>query len=290
MLVLARGCYSSVAPIAKIDPGLVDSGTSVDPPAADACVRRKPWEGPGFTGLIPFDASNALVLNGDRYFKAEFDTTGADASDPTLGRVIAWHETGLLKDLWDTAPPYVGLEPWDDPGVTAAYITKGGTGRQIIISRFRRWIHEGDQWGAGSIVDDWLINDAGPGELDGQVPWGGPGVTAAYFNPTGDSFYAISQNKGWLRRTADPDPKNWTWSPDGGFNLALAAPWSSAPVVAGQHPYDGKGVTTAYYIGPKFFVVSVDKMWVHDGKRWTASGALKDMPGWASAPAASCGP
>lgn len=292
VVVAARGCYSSVAPVAKIDPGALDAALPIEPPPTDACVRRKPWEGPGVTGLLPIDATTALVLSGDRYFTAEFDTSGADASDPTLGKLLAWRQSGLLEQLWATAPSFVGLQPWDDPGVTAAYLAKGGGGRQIIISRYRRWVREGDQWlGVGTIVDDWLINDAGPPPLDGQVPWEGPGVTAAYFSPEGTSFFAISRGKSWQRKTSDPDPKNWTWVGDGGaLNVADLKPFSTAPAVAGQKPWEGPGVTAVYYVGPKFFVISADKLWVHDGRTWVTSGLLKDMPGWTSAPAVGgCG-
>jgi hypothetical protein len=290
LLAAARGCYSSVAPTAKIDPGAGDSGLPVGPPPdGDACVPRKPWEGPGVTGVLPIRSNSALVISADRYFVADFDTRSADASDPTLGAVTAWHETGDLRQLWSNAPPVVGARPWDDPGVTSVFIDKV-TGDQLVISRFRRWVREGDKWiAAGNIVDDWLVGDAGPTPLDGQVPWEGAGVTATYFAPDGAFFTAVSENKGWLRRTSDPDPKNWTWVGEGGaFLLGDTTPWSTAPAVGGQRPYEGKGVTTAYYIGSKFFVVSVDKMWVHDGKSWVASGPLKDMPGWGSAPAADC--
>ena len=184
VLFLARGCYSSVAPTARIDPGETDTGPpGVIEPSPDACAERKPWEGPGVTGLLPIGDSRALVLSGDRYFEAEFDTAGTDASDPTIGRLLGWRQTGLLKDLWRDAPPAFGAFPWDEPGVTTAHLTQQRT-TQVIISHSRRWARNATDWqAAGSVVDDWVINDAGPHELDGQVPWEGPGVTAAYFRP-----------------------------------------------------------------------------------------------------------
>jgi hypothetical protein len=285
----AYGCYSSIAPTAMIDPGTQDSGLPPVPPGGkDACAPRRPWEGPGVTGVLPTGATSALVVSGDRYFVADIDTTSPDAADPTLGRVTAWHESGNLRALWSTAPRVIGLEPWDDPGVTAVYIDKA-TGTQVIISRFLRWVHNGDQWPvSGNITDEWIQNDAGPPALDGAVPWEGPGVTAGFFSPGGAQFTAVSKDKGWLRTTTDPDPRNWTWDPDGGFTLGSREPWASAPVIGGARPFDGNGVTTAYYVGPRFFVISVDKMWVYDGATWSSSGMLKDMPGWADAPAAPC--
>jgi hypothetical protein len=290
-VALGWGCYSSVAPTAVIDPGTLDSGLPIThPDAADACVSRKPWEGPGVTAVLPIGGNNGLVVSGDRYFKAEVDVSGSDASDPTLGAITTWHESGLLKDLWAGAPSVIGVEPWDDPGVTAAYIDKA-SGDQIIISRFRRWVYDGTQWPAvGNITDDWIIGDAGPIPLEGgPAPWEGAGVTAGYFTPNGSLFYAISKNTGWVRRTSDPDPRNWTWTPDGGFLLADSKEWSSAPAISGQRPYDGAGVTTAYYVGPKLFVISADRMWSYNGTAWTALGMLKDVEGWSSAPSAGCG-
>jgi hypothetical protein len=284
----AYGCYSSVAPVPKIDPGSTDSGGDTTPPDQDSgCAPRKPWEGPGVTGVLPISDSTALVLSGELYFTADFNTGVADASDPALGKITAWRDTGSVRKLWTTAPPAFGGYPWDDPGVTAVYLTKT-TGSQVIISRYRRWVHAGDQWpAAGSVVDDWLLNDAGPPSLDGAVPWEGAGVTATYFSPTGTSFYVISQNMGWMRKTTDPDPKNWTWA-DAGFLLSEMAPFQSAPLVEGVHPYDGKGVTTVFYLGPKLFVISVDKMWAYDGKAWILASSLKTLPDWMSAPTAEC--
>jgi len=61
-LFVARGCYSSIAPTAKIDPGIDDSGLPPVPPSAgDACAPRRPWEGPGVTGVIPNGASSARL-------------------------------------------------------------------------------------------------------------------------------------------------------------------------------------------------------------------------------------
>jgi hypothetical protein len=302
---LAWGCYSSIAPTPVIEL-YPDSGLPITtlPDAADACVPRKPWEGPGVTGVLPIGNSSALVLNGERYFIADFNLDGDAAWDPNLGSVLAWHETGLLENYWANAPLVDGLRPWDGPGVTAAYLDKA-SGAAIIISQYRRWTRSGTQWtAAGSIADDWRINGAGPTLLDGQVPWEGVGVTAAYFTPNGDRFYAISQDKAWIRDTQNADPKSWTWIPNpdpdagneagpspapGAFALAGSVDWNNAPTVDGKRPYDDPGVTTAYYILPKFFVVSVDKMWTGDGRTWNESGHLRDMPGWSSAPSAGCG-
>lgn len=291
MLVALRGaygCYSSVAPVPKIDPGVTDSGPGIEPPPPDSgCAERKPWEGPGVTGVLPISGNTALVLSGDLYFTAEFDTGAADASDPSLGQLVAWREAGALADLWADAPPSFGQLPWENPGVTAVYISKT-SGAQVIISRFRRWVRIDEEWtAAGSVVDDFLVNDAGPPAIDGSIPWEGNGITATYFAPNGASFFVISQDKGWQRTTSDPDPQNWTWT-DAGFLLAETAPWQTAPLVGGRRPYEGQGVTAAYYVGGKLFVISVDRMWAHDGKTWVSSGMLASMSGWSGAPSAAC--
>jgi len=291
-LAIAYGCYSSVAPVPKIDPGDIDSGSSSSGiPVDSGCAPRKPWEGPGVTGVLPNGGDTAYVLSGDRYFVAQFDVSG-DAGDPTLGNVLAWRESGMIKDLWNDAPNALGGFIYDDPGVTAVYISKTN-GAQVIINRFRRWVRAGDQWPVvGSVTDDWIFNDAGPPifpEEGGTEPWQGDGVSATYFGPNGATFTVISQNRGWTRKTSDPDPKNWTWN-DAGFALADTAPFSTAPAVGGQRPFEGKGVTTAYYVGAKLFVISVDKLWAYNGTAWVSSGLLSSMQGWSSAPSANCSP
>lgn len=282
----AYACYSSIAPVPRLDPDALDSGGPDPGPPTDAsCPPRKPWEGPGVTAVLPNGGRDALVINGDRYFLAEIDTTGTGAA---LGRIVTWKTSGALRDLWSAAPAAVGQRPWEDPGVTAAYISKTN-GQQVIISTFRRWVHTGNEmWPVvGSVVDDWIINDAGPPPLDGQAaPWEGPGVTATYFTPTGAQFYAISRDKTWVRRTSDPQPLNWTWQ-DAGF-LAEMAPWTTAPPIAGQRLYEGRGVTAAYYVGTRLFVMSADRMWVYDGTSWVSSGMLSTTAGWSNAPAAAC--
>ena len=290
MLFAAWGCYSSIAATPKIDPDTDDADLPFEETGSttDACAPRKPWEGPGVTGVLPIDSRTALVLNGDRYFTAEFDIAGGDASDANMGRLVAWRERGHLKDLWSKAPAVIGAKPWDDPGVTAAYIDKT-SGAQVIISQFRRWVRQGDDWLAGSVVEDWVVNDAGPPIADGgRAPWEGPGVTSAYFVPGGSFFHAISQDKQWVRRTSDPDQKNWSWIADSGVDLVTIKPWSTAPGIGGRRPFEGKGVTAAYYIGSKLFVISVDRMWTTNGTTWVASGELKSMPVWSSAPSADC--
>jgi hypothetical protein len=290
LLFLGRGCYSSVAATPRIDPGDDDVDAGVEAPKADRCVPRKPWEGPGVTGLLPLEGSTALVISGELYFSGEFDTSGADAADPTLGTLMAWRESGTLQELWQRVPAALGAYPWDNPGVTAAYFLPNAkpSPARVVISHSRRWVQQGDTWpAAGTVVDDWVINDAGPPAIDGAVPWQGPGVTATYFNATGSSFTVISQDKAWVRRTVDADPRNWTW--DAGFPLAEAPNWKNAQPIAGTRPWEGKGVSAAWHVGPKLFVVSVDRMWTYDGLRWTALGMLSSLPGWSSAPAAGCG-
>jgi len=49
-------------------------------------------------------------------------------------------------------------------------------------------------------------------------------------------------------------------------------------------------VTTAYYVGAKLFVISVDKLWAYNGTAWVSSGLLSSMQGWSSAPSANCSP
>lgn len=305
------GCYSSNATAPNIPPaGDDDADVDNTPPDAD-CPPRRIWEGPGVTGIVPVSNNTALVINGDRYVVGEFDMTGGDAADPNVGRLVAWREKGLLSQLWSGAPPVYGATPWQDPGVTAAYLDKT-TGSQVIISQFRRWFLSGNTWtisrdpknpGAnpGNIIDDLGgANNAGPPIEDGgTAPWEGIGVTGATFNSTGSQFYLFSKDREWIRTTTDPDPKKWTWIPntavDGGgawpLSQASFAPWNSAPAVGvpAQKPWEGKGVTAVFYIFGKMFVFSADRMWATDGKAWSNSGKLNELDVWKSAPAVECG-
>lgn len=290
VVFVAYGCYSSVAPTAKIDLGELDADLPVDPGPSDACVARRPWEGPGITGLLPIGDSTALVISRDRYYVAEFDTASTDASTPELGRVKAWRESGMLSDLWSGAPAFVGFRPWEGLGVTATYLAKSDRSRQIIISGFRRWVHQGNDWPAvGSIVDDWLIDDAGPTPVEGRVPWQGEGVTAAFFSPSGNDFFAVSKDTIWPRRTSDPDPNKWRWIPDAGYPVSATSPFSSAPAVGGRRPHEGPGVTAAFYVGPKLFVASVDRLWAWSGTAWLVASSIPSLSDWSSAPSAGCG-
>ena len=73
------------------------------------------------------------------------------------------------------------------------------------------------------------------------------------------------------------------------YEMKDIAMWSGAPAVENQRPYEGKGVTAAWYLpSGKLFVFSVDRMWTHDGTRWTSSGLVKNQPGWDKAPTAKC--
>lgn len=300
------GCYSSNAPVRayQVDSPDGNGPGGDDDDASHPCTPRKPWEGPGVTAIVPVTNNTALVVNGDRYVIGAFDLSSTDANDPNLGKLVSWHEKGMLSDLWAGAPPAVGYKPWDDPGVTAAYIEKG-TGNQVIISQFKRWFHKGNDWAltsdpsgtstnAGKVIEDLgVLADAGPPVEDGGLaPWEGPGITGASFNANGSLFVLISKDREWVRTTSDPDPSKWYWM-DGGvggtYTLRDTKPWDSAPAVLGQKPYEGKGVTAIFYAGPKLFVFSADRMWATNGTTWSTSGMLQDMDVWKSAPLVGCG-
>jgi hypothetical protein len=285
----AWGCYSSVAAPPHIDPPDADDSLPTSTaPDTNTCVPRKPWEGPGVTGVLPVSANMALVINGDRYITGEFNLSGTDVNDPNLGALKAWHESGMLKDLWADAPAVVGSRPWDDPGVTAAYIDRA-TNAQVIINQFRRWTRNAGNWSVGSVHDDWTVNDAGPPVPDGgRAPWEGVGVTAAGFNNDGTQFWVFSQRPYWIRDNSSADPTN-AWRRDAPYDPAAKAPFQTAPLVNGQHVYDGKGVTALFNAGPKYFFISGDKYWVTDLTNWPTAGALYDLDGWKNAPAIGCG-
>jgi hypothetical protein len=249
------------------------------------------------TGFLRTGPREGTVFSGVAYYKAEFKESSDenDGGDVNLGTLTSWHEVGHISKLFPDAPKIQGVSMWDDPGITSTYLFKSQRREQMIISRHLRWVHDGTSWpGAGTVTQDWIINDAGPALLDGQAPWGPPGVTATYFSPNGSYFEVISANRLWRRDTTDNNPQNWKWVPiaDGGgggaYNLADSDFWKAAPLLDGRKPWDQSGVTAAWYFGAKFFVVSKDFMWTFDGTRWRGLGSLNGIDGWKSAPAAGC--
>lgn len=290
--VIAWSCYSSNAPPLPTETENEDAALPVAPRQDGAtCVPRRPWDGPGVTGVLPIrpGGDNVLVISADHYAVAELDTAPADAGEPRLGSVVAWRESGHLRDLWSSAPPALGGRPWDPPGVTAAYVDKL-TGDSIIVSQFRRWRLKGSEWiAAGSIADELIVNDAGPPVEDGgRAPWAGPGVTAASYTGSGGRFHMYSRDREWVRITSDSDPSKWLWINGGALTLATTNPWPDAPQVGGQRPHEGPGITAVFFIGPKLVVFSVDKYWTTDQHAWFGSGFVKDAIGWSSAPTVGC--
>lgn len=291
----AWGCYSSNAPPLEPDPSEKDDADlpieKVDGSAS--CVPRKPWEGPGITAVVPLDSTTALVINGDRYLIGEFDTLTSDSIDPNVGRLVAWHETGLLRNYWPTAPALQGAKPWDAPGVTAAYLDK--TRAMVIVNQYRRWVNNAGVWvntGTGSIVDDLGSDrDAGPpyDPDGGRPPWQGIGVTALGLSTDQTTFSIFSKDRLWLRAVGDPDPSKWVWLGNGPILASDANPWRDAPLVGGKHPYDDSGITAVFYIGPKLYTFSADKLWVSDADgKVIRSGLLMNEDVWSTAPTVGC--
>jgi endonuclease/exonuclease/phosphatase family metal-dependent hydrolase len=117
----------------------------------------------------------------------------------------------------------------------------------------------------------------GAGALEGE-PWQGGHLTAAWAEPDNDRYLAISVGLQWdVEMCGAPA----SWSTAQGGDMESRPGWSSAPVVSGQRPWEGTGVTAAWRIGDKRYIISVDKYWVYDGQ-WLASGNLSDV--WQDAP------
>jgi endonuclease/exonuclease/phosphatase family metal-dependent hydrolase len=132
--------------------------------------------------------------------------------------------------------------------------------------------------------DDAGDDDAGDDDSDGPLlgPWEGGTISAAWLDPAGFGYHAVNRRLAWDVESCPADPGHW--SPDAGADLPETAPWSSAPAVDGQFPWDGDGVTAAWTIGNKLYVVSRDRYWVLDSGAgsWLASGLLSTA--WADVP------
>jgi hypothetical protein len=109
-----------------------------------------------------------------------------------------------------------------------------------------------------------------------------------------DRFELFSQDREWVAATAGTDRSTWSWLGTGAYSLSGTKPIMTAPAVDGQHPWDGKGITAAIWMGRKQLLFSADKMWVGEyidfNYTFTSSGALPELDGWKDAPAVGCGP
>jgi hypothetical protein len=295
IITLAWGCYSSIAPVPKVEldepQGTSSSGVLPPDETVDGCAPRTLDKAPGVTGMVPTGkgAGEVYLLSGDRYFTAVLNTVDGGVNQ---GVPQTWGESGHIKTLWADNPPIDGINVWSEEGITATYQPKEFQA-YFVINRAKRWGLTPGGWVVATdgkpntVADDWIVNGNGPPAIDGVAPWQGPGVTAVYYNPTNTTMYVHSGAKLWVRNVTGNDPATWSWlryeadaGPEAGTrvtgNLADIPMWQSAPVVGGQRPWEGKGVTAAWYIGPRLFVFNVDKYWIWEGSRWEKSGVVTE--------------
>jgi hypothetical protein len=166
-------------------------------------------------------------------------------------------------------------------GITAGYIDPIDS-KLIVNARDKQWL---GAWDAPALTSARLLETVSywsmAPKVDGFLPYEDVGVTAAYFDPTGTTFYAISKDRQW----SGP----WSGSTFATARSLRTAPeWTTAPKVGGVGPYEGAGVT-AFYLDPThttFYVISKDKQWsgTWASNSFTGGMLLKDNSYWANAP------
>lgn len=138
-------------------------------------------------------------------------------------------------------------------------------------------------------------DDDGDEQVDEMQVWDGPGLTAAWTSFDNRYLTFVNQNRYWKYDNLE----DWFMPQTGYFGEGRFVPdvpwgnasvWFDAPLVNGQKPWDGLGITAAYTapatgdaLGPAQFIVlfSRDKYWVYragaDGAQsWIASGWVGD--------------
>jgi hypothetical protein len=166
-------------------------------------------------------------------------------------------------------------------GITAGYFDPMDA-TFIVVARDKQWL---GAWTGAALTTARLLESTpywsmAP-RLDGFLPYEDAGVTAAYFDSTGTTFYAVSKDRQW----AGP----WSGTTfTTARSLRLAPEWTAAPKVGGAAPYEGAGVT-AFYQDPThttFYVISKDKQWSGSwaNNSFTTGILLKDNSYWANAP------
>lgn len=213
---------------------------------------------------------NLLIVSQDKFWRW----------NPTQG----FYANGFLGEAWGERTPIIDLNPpgsqhsrlqkrpWNYPGVTAIFYFRNDTDVHYA-SRNKYWVFSwvSGQWGAGWLRD--LLPNAPV--IDGRGPFDGPGLTGSY--RVGNVLRLISADRLWRYDVTTNQWVNWGY---------LRDIWASIPTIDGVHPWDGAGVTCAYYYPPKneTTIISRDKYWVFDygQNNWTSWGYLADR--WADMP------
>jgi len=114
-----------------------------------------------------------------------------------------------------------------------------------------------------------------------RYPWDDGGITAAWHTQDGSVLTLVSRDKLWNLRWSD---SAWIFA----GKVKEVAPFTTAPLVNGRHPWDGPGITAAWHNPDNTIltIVSGDRWWNLQwiGNVWHSQGMLKNLPPFPQAP------
>ena len=183
----------------------------------------------------------------------------------------------------------VPRKPWEEAGVTGMIFV--GTDEGLLISKDRYYELRFDpatgnpsSWGKSGLLRDREGWNAAP-SFDGQKPWEGFGVTAAYRDKReagkGEKQVVINRFRMWTYQDG-----SWTVrSLVDAWGLPDAGPTSPQPM-EGEQPWEGTGVTAIYLTPDESALVVINKVkvWVRRNGIWDLPSKLSNDANWQSAP------
>ena len=227
------------------------------------CRIATPRDGPSFVTTHPTGA-NFLIGTSTRAWVNPVATT-------QLGRwQLSGHTVLANAAPWRNAAAVGGQRPWQGPGVTAAWREDATV---VLVSQNRFWRFRRSASGAWTVTGGWLANWLSSARsVNGRRPWQGAGVTAAWTRTTqrGTSLTLVSGALFW-----EFARQNGTWLRRREGQLASAPGWTGAPAVAGLRPWQGGGVSSAWY-DPHRKVVGI----VNQRRYWILYAAGEDPRRW----------
>ncbi len=165
---------------------------------------RHPWEGPGITAAWHTQDNTILtIISRDLWWNLRWQD-------------LTWLNQGHLRDLppFPQAPPINGMEPWDGPGITAAWHTQDGS-ILTIVSETRLW---NMQWSNLAWITHQPVNTVPPlsgahrccndirdgngssstgNSIDNLLLWDGAGITAAWHTPDNQYLTLVNESRLW---------------------------------------------------------------------------------------------
>lgn len=208
-------------------------------------------------------------------------SSGQASCSGTPGSWAGTSEQGLSSTApWSSAPSVGGQRPWEGAGVTAT-VSVGST--LYVFSRDRYFaldVSSGDE-AAWSWTDQGDLHAAWAGlpAVEGRGLLEGAGITASWRTPNG-RVVLVSVDRYW---TFDASGGPGAWSNVASGRVQDLAVFAGIPEVAGGRPWQGPGVTAAWFDTSRriFGVASGDRYWLADVAAadtsrwlWVAQGML----------------